>query len=57
MFEWISTLQNAIGRALHSERATPEEIEAAKLANSKATSVINKILKTFFIIFYINLII
>lgn len=38
MFEWISTLQNAIGRALHSERATPEEIEAAKLANSKATS-------------------
>jgi len=39
MFEWISTLQNAIGRALHSERATPEEIEAATLANSAATSV------------------
>jgi len=39
MFEWISTLQNAIGRALHSERATPEEIEAAALANSAATSV------------------
>jgi hypothetical protein len=38
MFEWISTLQNAIGRALHSERATPEEIEAAALANSAATS-------------------
>jgi len=38
MFEWISTLQNAIGRALHSERATPEEIEAATLANSAATS-------------------
>ncbi|ORX44677.1 hypothetical protein BCR36DRAFT_586045 [Piromyces finnis] len=38
MFEWISTLQNAIGRALHSERATPEEIEAAAIANSAATS-------------------
>jgi len=38
MFEWISTLQNAIGRALHAERATPEEIEAATLANSAATS-------------------
>jgi len=38
MFEWISTLQNAIGRALHSERATAEEIEAATLANSAATS-------------------
>jgi len=38
MFEWISTLQNAIGRALHAERSTPEEIEAAALANSAATS-------------------
>jgi len=43
MFEWISTLQNAIGRALHAERATPEEIEAAALANSAATSVNIKI--------------